>query len=223
MKNDLSEEKFDQLLKKLMADAALDEGSVNEIADSPTLWWGVQRRINEQRSAGSPWPPVKTWMRWVAIGVPVVAVLAVVVGLFVYRPAVNETPVAVTVPANDAAPNTAISRPLPITNPMQIATTDEQPKPRTVKTKLVETRKRVPTSLTAVVSRQPQEVKTNFIALSYASDPESGQVVRVKVPSSMMVSTGLVASVRKPSELVDAEIIVGDDGLTRAIRFIHKQ
>jgi hypothetical protein len=65
------------------------------------------------------------------------------------------------------------------------------------------------------------EVKTDFIALSYARDPDSGQIVRVRVPSSMMVSLGLVTSVKQPAELVDAEVLVGDDGLTRAIRFIR--
>jgi hypothetical protein len=69
--------------------------------------------------------------------------------------------------------------------------------------------------------KKPAEIKTEFIALSYARDPESGQIVRVKVPSSMMVSLGLVVSVEKPSDLVDAEVLVGDDGLTRAIRFIR--
>jgi hypothetical protein len=37
----------------------------------------------------------------------------------------------------------------------------------------------------------------------------------------MMVSLGLVESVKKPNDLVDAEVLVGDDGLTRAIRFIR--
>ena len=36
-----------------------------------------------------------------------------------------------------------------------------------------------------------------------------------------MVSLGLVANVKQPSDLVDAEVLVGDDGLTRAIRFIR--
>jgi hypothetical protein len=36
-----------------------------------------------------------------------------------------------------------------------------------------------------------------------------------------MVTLGLVATVEKPSALIDAEVVVGDDGLTRAIRFIR--
>jgi hypothetical protein len=38
----------------------------------------------------------------------------------------------------------------------------------------------------------------------------------------MMVTLGVVPTVDKPSELVDAEVLVGDDGLTRAIRFIRQ-
>ena len=71
------------------------------------------------------------------------------------------------------------------------------------------------------VAQKSTEIKTDFIALSYARNPDSGQIVRVRVPSSMLVTLGLVASVAKPSNLVDAEVLVGDDGLTRAIRFIR--
>ena len=78
-----------------------------------------------------------------------------------------------------------------------------------------------PSNTTSALAKKAVEIKTEFIALSYARNPESGQIVRVKVPSSMMVTLGLVATVEKPSALVDAEVIVGDDGLTRAIRFIH--
>jgi len=45
--------------------------------------------------------------------------------------------------------------------------------------------------------------------------------VRVKVPSSMMVSLGVATTVEKESELVSAEVVIGDDGLARAIRFIR--
>ena len=72
-----------------------------------------------------------------------------------------------------------------------------------------------------MASTADTDIKSEFIALSYARDPESGQIVRVKVPRSMMVTVGLLASVDKPSTLVDAEVLVGDDVLTRAFRFIR--
>ena len=65
-----------------------------------------------------------------------------------------------------------------------------------------------------------EEVKTEFISLSYLPTPESGQVVRVKVPRAMMVSLGVSNNVSKNAEMVNAEVILGDDGTSRAIRFI---
>ncbi len=66
-----------------------------------------------------------------------------------------------------------------------------------------------------------KETKSDFIALSYAANSESGQIVRVKVPRSMMVSLGVTTNVEKNSELVTAEVIVGEDGSARAIRFVQ--
>ena len=80
-------------------------------------------------------------------------------------------------------------------------------------------KKRVARPLTAAAEKT--EIKTEFIALSYGRNPESGQIVRVRVPSSMMVTVGLVPSVQKPTSMIDAEVVVGDDGMTHAIRFIR--
>jgi hypothetical protein len=68
---------------------------------------------------------------------------------------------------------------------------------------------------------ESKEVKTDFIALSYAPAPESGQILKVKVPRSMMVLLGVTDNTENASELVKAEILMGNDGLARAIRFIQ--
>ena len=65
------------------------------------------------------------------------------------------------------------------------------------------------------------ESKTDFIALSYSSATDSGQIVRVKVPSSMMVSLGVTTEAEQESKFVNAEVVIGDDGMARAIRFIR--
>jgi hypothetical protein len=65
------------------------------------------------------------------------------------------------------------------------------------------------------------EFSTEFIALSYLPASESGQVIRVKVPRSMMVSLGVSTNVERSKELISAEVIVGDDGAARAIRFLN--
>ena len=228
MKNEIQDEKFDQLMEKLMSDAALDDSAISDIADSPTLWWSVQRKINEQKTAASPWPPAKPNLRWLAIAVPAAAVL--LIAAFVFVDQRSERVDLATLPVSPTAADeqlAAIDRQQPIRRseaPLQDPARFAENKSIPVKTRPSNRSLQSKVdSATVVKSSRRTEIKTDFIALSYAGDAESGQVVRVKVPSSMMVSVGLVASVKKPTELIDAEVIVGDDGLTRAIRFIHIQ
>jgi hypothetical protein len=232
MKKQLSDEQMDELLRTLVNDAAPGDGAVNEIADSPTLWWAVQRQIGRQKEeTGNPWPPVGKVWRWVIIGMPAAALLLFT--FLVFRTVDKPTTVGVgalrTQPdVTTGQPQTApvLQGPAPnIATTPEVASTDRTERTvdkSTVPAQLAQSRPHSTRTkaLTANV-RRSSGVKTEFIALSYARNPESGQIVRVRVPSSMMVTLGLVASVEKPSDLVDAEVIVGDDGLTRAIRFIR--
>ncbi len=208
-----------------MSDALLDDAAVNEIADSPTMWWAVQRQIAEQKAtAVSPWPPVNIIRRLLMIGVPATVAAALLISLFVFRSS--------SVPNDVAAVPTNVETSLPQTNIQndEVSPTvdadvkqPEQKRPQTIAASLKTSPKQIKKQIisTQAVAKEKTEIKTEFIALSYARSPDSGQIVRVKVPSSMMVTLGLVASVEKPSNLVDAEVVVGDDGLTRAIRFIR--
>lgn len=226
MKKQLSDEQFDILMKTLIADASLDDEAVDEIADSPTLWWSVQRQINVQRAAAAPWPPA--WRRWLMAGVPVLAALALV-SIFVFRPSGGNTEQAgvqqnVTTAAVKSPPPDVTEPALPADEsytPAVSTSNDERPVTQRVRAiRPAAARKAAePTPIRSVEKRA--EIKSDFIALTYARTPDSGQVVRVKVPSSMMVTLGLVASVEKPTDLVDAEVVVGDDGMTHAIRFIR--
>ena len=224
MRKQFTDEQLDQMMRTLVNDAALNEAEVNEIADSPTMLWAVKRQIASQKELSvSPWPPISKLWRWLMIGVPTAAAAAALLISFVVFKPVNEVGVAGIIPVN----NVVSSQPKATEEPT-IAKTED----KTVIRKQVTA---VPVKFTApksIVNRSVSnstlakvttktEIKTEFIALSYARNPESGQIVRVKVPSSMMVTLGLVASVEKPSNLVDAEVLVGDDGLSRAIRFIR--
>jgi hypothetical protein len=64
-----------------------------------------------------------------------------------------------------------------------------------------------------------------FIPLPNAQrlDPnEDTNVVRVEVPRSAMLSVGLAVSADRVSELVEADVVLGADGLARAIRFVDE-
>jgi hypothetical protein len=68
------------------------------------------------------------------------------------------------------------------------------------------------------------EVVTDYIPLTYMNNStafDSGLVVRVQVPRSTLISMGLPMNIESSSALVKADVVVGDDGVARAIRFVH--
>ena len=70
---------------------------------------------------------------------------------------------------------------------------------------------------------EPEET-TEFIPTIQGSDLApltSGQVVRVMVPKSAMSYFGLPVNVDRANERVAADVLLGDDGLARAIRFVR--
>jgi len=75
--------------------------------------------------------------------------------------------------------------------------------------------------------RQPvrrNEIVSDFIPLTYlaeSTEVESGVVVRVRVPRSMLTRMGLPINAEITEETVLADVALGDDGLARAIRFVN--
>lgn len=65
---------------------------------------------------------------------------------------------------------------------------------------------------------------SDYIPLTYLPDAmalESGQVIRVKVPLSTFFALGVVPfGAEHADKLVNAELVVGDDGVQRAIRLV---
>jgi hypothetical protein len=47
-------------------------------------------------------------------------------------------------------------------------------------------------------------------------------VVRMEVPRSAMLAVGLPVSLGRESELVEADVMLGSDGLARAVRFVNE-
>jgi hypothetical protein len=68
------------------------------------------------------------------------------------------------------------------------------------------------------------EIVTEFMPLTYgaALNPnEGGQLVRVELPRSALASLGLPVNVERSNERVKADVLLGHDGLARAIRFVR--
>jgi len=75
----------------------------------------------------------------------------------------------------------------------------------------------------ALVSRQvaQHEAMTDFIPIVYDPEPvERGQIVRIRLPSSALTEFGLPVNEEHVDETIRADVLLGEDGLARAVRFV---
>ncbi|MBI3400596.1 MAG: hypothetical protein HY048_04170 [Acidobacteria bacterium] len=82
-----------------------------------------------------------------------------------------------------------------------------------------------------IASPPRREITTAFLPLAYSDVPVAGaQIVRMSVPRSALASFGLTpaesSSAQEPapaavSATVIADVVIGDDGLARAVRFVR--
>ena len=75
------------------------------------------------------------------------------------------------------------------------------------------------------VAAKPTESVTEYISLTYVAAPdeqESGQVVRITMPRSSAVALGLPPYIERQQETIKADVVMGDDGLARQIRFVYQ-
>ena len=68
------------------------------------------------------------------------------------------------------------------------------------------------------------EIRTDFLPLTHETNLASmhnAQVVRVEMPRSALVSFGLPMNMERSGERVKADVLLGEDGVARAIRFVR--
>ena len=69
---------------------------------------------------------------------------------------------------------------------------------------------------------EPKEIATDFILLTYDGEVGSeAQMVRVELPRSAMATFGLPVNIDRADQRVKADVLLGADGLARAIRFVQ--
>ena len=86
------------------------------------------------------------------------------------------------------------------------------------------TRRNRPTTTAPATAVAEQEVATDFMPIGYlnsASLQDGGSVVRVELPRSTIVSMGFAVNMDRYGERVKADVLMGADGLARAIRFVQ--
>ena len=68
---------------------------------------------------------------------------------------------------------------------------------------------------------QDREVMTDFIPVIYDPEPiQQGRVIRVRLPRSVLGVFGLPLDEMRADEPIKADVVLGEDGLARAVRFV---
>lgn len=73
-------------------------------------------------------------------------------------------------------------------------------------------------------SPKNEEVTSDFIALTYIGETSAGNnrmIVRVNVPRATLIAMGLPLNAAQTEGYVKADLVVGDDGVARAIRLVQ--
>ncbi|MGH9836975.1 MAG: anti-sigma factor family protein [Blastocatellia bacterium] len=71
---------------------------------------------------------------------------------------------------------------------------------------------------------EPREIVTQFFPVIQGSELiplESGQIIRVRMPRSNLISLGIPYSQERADETIQADVLVSNDGLARAIRLVY--
>ena len=98
----------------------------------------------------------------------------------------------------------------------EVVTQSVVAQPEAAPVAVVKATRRVPKSVP-----RPQEVVTDFFPLMDPAPPfERGQLLRVELPASAMQMVGLPVREDRLAEPVQADVLVGEEGLPRAIRFV---
>jgi hypothetical protein len=88
--------------------------------------------------------------------------------------------------------------------------------------------KKIPTkrrAATVAGVARDNETVTDYIPLTYLADAtamESGWVLRVELPPSALIAMGLPAPADQTDSRVKADVVVSDDGVARAVRFVRQ-
>jgi hypothetical protein len=87
-------------------------------------------------------------------------------------------------------------------------------------------KKTAPRQPAAKAQPADEEIATDFFPLASGTEiasMESGQLVRVLLPRNAMASYGLPVNQERADEPVTAQVLIGQDGVARAIRFLSGQ
>jgi hypothetical protein len=184
------------------------------------------------RAAASTETPARGWRksRWAMVAVTVsLLVLALTVPRLIPSSASNResqpngSP-ALTISSSPAGTELSVPTVSP-SEQRRMAARDEMLKPRLARPRSRFNRFEKAIESEEVLDFYPaREIATDFIPTVYGGlewPLDSGQLLRIQMPRSALASFGLPINYERADQPIKAEVLVGTDGLARAIRFVR--
>ncbi|HEX5084040.1 MAG TPA: hypothetical protein VFY40_18480 [Blastocatellia bacterium] len=203
--------------------AASDEGK----GASPSVETALLKAFHARSSNQfAPRLPIrsKTWPRRVPRSVMAAAAIIIAFGFITYRAIRND-------PRKDNNANIAKTPSQPVIKPEGPVTKDkvESEPPRESRApqghRRVRPRLNKPFIIDSMTTyAKDNEDATDFFPLAYGGDPRSmerGEVIRVQTQRSALIAFGLPVNVERADAPVIADLVVGEDGMPLAMRFVR--
>jgi hypothetical protein len=216
-------------LRRLAAVAA-DEQAPLRVEASLLATFREQRAALAPAVASSSLAPMR---RWIYVGAGVAAAVAIVMllSLTAFRtretqqraPQASENPGLASRPAPDQPRQRAVQPPASDNIQRKKPATNFMPRPQQAnsRTNASDEGKRGANDTDQATET---EIATDFFPLmnrESLTQLDGGHVVRVELPRSALMSFGLPMNMDRANERIKADVVVGNDGLARAIRFVR--
>jgi len=212
----LQQDELDKISNKLIETSVLSESEIDEIAASPFLYSGVKARIN---SANEPSRAFGYGRRFaLGFGSALVVIGIAMAGLFMLR---SENPVTAArfVPQEQPAQEVRDVSPWLGDKVSVPGVVMQHNSARFQKASYRKPEKRSIATPRPVPEHQPA---LDFYPLTFAGDPNEtmngGRVLRVEMSRSSLFAMGFNVPIENGAEVVKADLLVGPDGVARAIR-----
>ena len=213
-------ERLDRIGQGVLEASRMPDGEIEEIVAAPHLFRSVQASIERERTAEIStnnglrrrW----SWQLKAAASTALAAGLGVTVGVVVYT---GKTSTMLTSSVIHDQRDTAEYAPKPLVENQTIGAEESGriDRPVTQRAALAE-------------SRAPQKHRTEtieevseFYPITYTDNQDSndgGQLVRVELPRASIAAMGIDPPVENESPKVKTDLLIGSDGVMKAVRFV---
>ena len=214
----VEKEKLDEIGKALIKAGSIRVQNIDEIVANPDLFDEIRKRISSETRGRRPSIGMMRPGFTVAGTILLIAVVSFAFFSLRSRP-VQVSSKSVPQPAKTDEPKRFTNPDVVVQRP---AVRDSAP----IRPERVSMSRQSERSVTRPrpVSVRRVDDQNEFYALSYAGDPNEtergGRIVRVDISRATLFAMGFDLPLENESETVRADLLVGSDGVTRAVRVV---